>query len=65
MTNELNHALIFVYISDGVGRTGSFITMYSQIERAKVEGIVDVFQFIRRARTQRQGLVRDEVCNYI
>ena len=31
------------------------------MERAKTEGIVDIFQFIRRARIQRAGLVRNEV----
>ena len=47
--------------SDGIGRTGTFMTIYSQIERAKSEGVVDVFQFIRGARMQRFGLVRSEV----
>ena len=49
------------HCSDGIGRTGTFMTVYSQIERAKSEGIVDVFQFIRGARMQRFGLVRSEV----
>lgn len=47
--------------SDGIGRTGTFIAIYSQIERVKAEGVADVFQFIRRSRTQRAGLVRNEV----
>ena len=50
----------YIY-SDGIGRTGTFTTIYSQMERAKTEGIVDIFQFIRRARIQRAGLVRNEV----
>ena len=44
------------HCSDGIGRTGTFMTVYSQIERAKSEGIVDVFQLIRGARMQRFGL---------
>uniref|UniRef100_A0A1X7T704 Tyrosine-protein phosphatase domain-containing protein n=1 Tax=Amphimedon queenslandica TaxID=400682 RepID=A0A1X7T704_AMPQE len=46
-----------LYHSDGVGCSGTFLTAYSQIERAKTEGVSDIFQFIRKARSQRPGLV--------
>ena len=50
------------YISDGVGRTGAFICIHTQMERMKTEGVVDFFQCIKSARIQRAGLVPDVVC---
>ncbi len=47
--------------SDGSGRSGTFLTVYSEIERLKTEGVVDVFQCIKAARIQRYGLVANEV----
>ena len=47
--------------SDGIGRTGAFMTIYSQMEKAKSEGVVDLFQFVSRARKQRSGVVRNKV----
>jgi len=43
--------------SDGLGRTGAFICIHSQLERLKTEGVVDIFQSIKSARIQRVGLV--------
>ena len=55
--------------SDGVGRTGAFISTHAEMERMKAETVVDLFQFIKAARTQRKGLVsnkvRDEAIYYI
>ena len=48
--------------SDGVGRTGTFICLHSQLERLKTEGVVDFFQAVKSARIQRAGLVPDAVC---
>ena len=48
--------------SDGVGRSGTFICLHSQLERLKTEGVVDFFQAVKSARTQRAGLVPDAVC---
>ena len=48
--------------SDGVGRTGTFICLHSQLERLKTEGVVDVLQAVKSARIQRAGLVRNAVC---
>lgn len=47
--------------SDGVGRTGTFICVYSQLERIKAEGIADVFQYIKASRLQRPKLVSELV----
>ena len=47
--------------SNGIGRTGAFITLHAQLERVKIEGVVDVFQFIKSARRQREGLVNNVV----
>lgn len=43
--------------SDGVGRTGTFLIIHSQVERLKTEGVVDFLQAIKSARLQRAGLV--------
>ena len=43
--------------SDGVGRTGVFITVHTQLERLKTEGVVDIFQSLKSARIQRAELV--------
>ena len=47
--------------SDGLGRTGAFICIHSQLERLKTEGVVDIFQSIKSARIQRAGLVQTVV----
>ena len=49
------------FFSNGIGRTGVFITIHAQLERLKIEGVVDVFQFIKSARKQREGLVNSPV----
>ncbi|XP_064386637.1 receptor-type tyrosine-protein phosphatase alpha-like [Halichondria panicea] len=48
---------IVVMCNNGIGRTGMFITLHTQLERLKIEGVIDVFQFIKFARKQREGLV--------
>ena len=50
---------IVVHCNDGVGRTGTFITMYSELERLKAEGEVDVFQRVKICRIARPGLVQN------
>ena len=47
--------------SDGMGRTGTFICLHSQLERLKTEGMVDIFQAVKSARIQRPGLLRNVV----
>ena len=52
---------IFSPLSDGVGKTGTFICLHSQLERLKTEGVVDFFQAVKSARIQRACLVPDAV----
>ena len=51
-------------LSDGVGRTGTFICLHSQLERLKTEGVVDFLQAVKASRIQRPGLVPDAVCSF-
>ena len=49
------------YSSDGMSRTGVFVTCVSEIERVKFEGGVDIFQTVKAARTQRPHMVNTSV----
>ena len=70
-TVDKNHILSFLHpplfpvlpLSDGVGRTGTFICLHSQLERLKTEGVVDFLQAVKASRIQRPGLVPDAVCS--
>uniref|UniRef100_A0A1X7UYG7 protein-tyrosine-phosphatase n=1 Tax=Amphimedon queenslandica TaxID=400682 RepID=A0A1X7UYG7_AMPQE len=61
--NQMNtgNKAITVMCSDGIGRTGSFMCMYSVLERIKIESVADVFQYIKGARFNRPGLVQNVV----
>ena len=52
-------------VSDGVGRTGTFICIHSQLERLKTEGVVDIFQAIKSIRIQRKGFLPSAVSNIL
>ena len=52
---------VFCVVSDGVGRTGAFITMHAEMERMKAESVVDVFQFVKSTRLQRPGMMANKV----
>ncbi|KAL5486487.1 hypothetical protein EMCRGX_G018974 [Ephydatia muelleri] len=52
---------IVVHCNDGVGRTGTFITMHSELERLKAEGALDVFERVKLCRIARPGLVQNVV----
>ena len=43
--------------SDGLGRTGTFIAIWSLIEQMKAEGQIDVVGIVKSIRTQRPGAV--------
>ena len=47
--------------SDGVSRTGTFLTIHCQLERLKTEGVVDFLQAIKSAHLQRPGIVSNTV----
>ena len=53
-----------VHCSGGAGRTGTFIAISILLERLKTEGVVDVFQTVRKLRLQRQGSVQTVVSLY-
>ena len=48
-------ATVCLPCSDGVGRTGVFITVHTQLERLKTEGVVNVFQSLKSARIRIEG----------
>ena len=47
--------------SDGTGRSGAFLCMHSHLERLMTDGEVDIFKYLKTARTHRQGLVAELV----
>ena len=53
--------LTFPSSSEGMSRSGVFITCMSEIERVKVEGGVDIFQTVKTARAQRPHMVYTSV----
>ena len=50
-----------VHCSAGVGRTGTFITLYTQLQRIHEERNVDIFNFVRSMRYNRCCMVQTEV----
>ena len=56
--------LVCYLFSDGMSRTGVFITCMSEIERVKVEGAVDIFQTVKATRAQRPHMVYTSVGYY-
>ncbi|EDO43854.1 predicted protein, partial [Nematostella vectensis] len=51
---------MIVHCSAGVGRTGTFITLDSMLQRAAQEGTIDVFGFVRQMRNKRNLMVQTE-----
>ena len=51
--------------SDGMSRTGVFITVMSEIDRVKVEGEMDIFHTVKAARTARPYMVSTVVSLYM
>ena len=47
--------------SDGSGRSGTLITLYIALERLKLENIIDVFSIVRNLKTQRVGMIENQV----
>ena len=52
---------LVVHCSAGVGRTGTFITLFTQLQRIEAEGTVDIFGFVRRMRQRRCYMVQTQV----
>ena len=53
----------YLSFSDGMSRSGVFITCMTEIERVKVEGGVDIFQTVKAARARRPHMVNTSVSN--
>ena len=60
-TLMLSVCIAHLSFSDGMSRSGVFITCMTEIERVKVEGGVDIFQTVKAARAQRPHMVYDSV----
>ena len=41
------------------------MSICSELERVKTEGLTDIFQFIKKAKSQRAGLVQEVVCSSV
>lgn len=54
--------LLSLHCSNGVGRSGTFTTIYSQVERIKAEQVADIFQYVKGIRLQRADMLLEEVC---
>jgi len=50
-----------VSCSEGVGCTGTFLCIHSQLEQLKAEGVANILQAIKSAHMQRPGRVSDAV----
>ena len=65
MQHTLHHPPSFLPSShsDGMSRTGVFITAMAEVERVKVQGEVDIFQTVKAARSERPHMVSTPVSN--
>ena len=50
-----------VLCSAGVGRTGTFMALFAQVKRMKVENNFDIFGYVRGMRYKRNCMVQTEV----
>ena len=60
-SNPINTGPLIVHCSAGVGRTGTFIALDTQLKRIEAEGDIDVFGFVRSMRVNRCCMVQTEV----
>ena len=49
------------FFSDGAGRSGVYLAIDANIELSEEDGVIDVFGYVRKMRTQRRGLVESLV----
>ena len=59
--NRRSHGPMVVHCSAGVGRTGTFITIDTQLQRIKHEGTLDIFNNVRQLRHCRNYMVQTQV----
>lgn len=62
--NRKSHGPMVVHCSAGVGRTGTFITIDTQLQKIRHEGILDIFNFVRHLRYCRNYMVQTQVFCY-
>merc|ERR1719464_281627 len=61
--NVMNHhpdsqdGPVIVHCNDGAGRSGVYLAIDANIELSEEDGVIDVFGYVRKMRTQRRGLV--------
>ena len=54
--------IFFLFLpSDGAGRSGVYLAIDANIELSEEDGVIDVFGYVRKMRTQRRGLVESLV----
>jgi protein tyrosine phosphatase len=68
--NVMNHhpdsqdGPVIVHCNDGAGRSGVYLAIDANIELSEEDGVIDVFGYVRKMRTQRRGLVESLlICN--
>ena len=62
-----NHGYMCMHMymySNGVGRTGVFLSLHIILERMLVEGLIDVFQTVKNLRIQRPAMVQTLVSGF-
>ena len=57
---SLSLSLCRVY-SAGVGRTGTFVTIDTEMQRAQHEGVLNPYSYVRTIRKDRNHMVQTEV----
>ena len=60
MCRVYHHVVLLPSCSAGVGRSGTFITVHSQLKRIAAEGNIDIYGFVRAMRYRRCLMVQTE-----